>query len=293
MVSKFVDDIKYFFDRLFDREGKPLLMLSIIGCVMAVLEIIIFLFIIRNASKLNIPFLVIYLYFLYFVNRFIIRGIQFLLIRFNVIKYQEDNYLYSEDDTNNRIRRYNASVYIKERDRYEATVVYIVTLVLFLLVILIFALSANKIVTFVLCALIFFPFIIFLKEPYEIISVDVNEQDKRDMTKKDFVEEFLDQIFKEKQITSLLELPGEAETPQEFQNQQNYQQPPEYTEQQYYAQEQQYYNQLNQEQYEQYEQANQVVDYPQYQNTYAQQNPGDINQQIDNQEITGQWWQQQ
>lgn len=281
MVSKFIDDIKYFFDRLFDREGKPLLMLSIIGCVMAVLEIIIFLFIIRNATKLNVPFLVIYIYFLYFVNRFLIRGIQFLLVRFNIIKYQEDNYVYSEDDTSNQIRRYNASVYIKERDRYEATIVYIVTLILFLLIILNFALNANKILILILGLLFLIPFLIMLKDPYEIITVNVNEQDKKDMTKKDFVEDFLDQIFKEKQITSLEELPGEEPIVNN------------YTEQQYYAQEQQYYNQLNQEQYQQYEQGQQVVDYPQYQNTYAQTNPNDINQQIDNNEITGQWWQQQ
>ena len=281
MVSKFIDDIKYFFDRLFDRDGKPLLMLSIIGCVMAVLEIIIFLFIIRNATKLNVPFLVIYIYALYFLNRFLIRGIQFLLVRFNIIKYQEDNYIYSEDDTSNQIRRYNASVYIKERDRYEATIVYIVTLVIFLLIILNFALNANKILILVLSLLILIPFLVMLKDPYEIITVDVNEQDKKDMTKKDFVEDFLDQIFKEKQITSLEELPGEEPIVNN------------YTEQQYYAQEQQYYNQLNQEQYQQYEQGQQVVDYPQYQNTYAQTNPNDINQQIDNNEITGQWWQQQ
>lgn len=284
MVSKLFNDVKYFLERIFARDGKPLLMLCIIGIVLAVLEIIVFLGLINNATKLNIPFLLLYTYALYFLNRLFIRGIQTLLIRFNIIKYKEDNFNYVEDDMSNRIRRYNNSIYIKERDRYESTIIYIITLVVFFLIILTVVLNADNIVKIIIALLLLVPFFLLLKEPYEIVSIDVNEQDKRDMTKKDFIEELLDKIFKEKQITSPLDLPSATEMVEEPINN--------YSEIQYYEQEQQYYNQLNQEQLQEYNRGEQTVDYPQYQNTYAEQNPNINNQMDNNQQISGQWWQQ-
>ena len=104
------------------------------------------------------------------------------------------------------------------------------------------------------------------------------------MTKKDFIEKLLDKIFKEKQITSPIDLPTATEMVEEPINN--------YSEQQYYEQEQQYYNQLNQEQLQEYNRGEQTVDYPQYQNTYAEQNPNINNQMDNNQQISGQWWQQ-
>ncbi len=207
MVSKLINDIKYYFERVFDRDGKPLLMLSIIGSVLGVVEVVFFLLLIRNATKLNIPFLLIYMFLLYFINRLLIRAIQVLLIRVNVLKYKEDNFNYMGDDINGKIRRFNNSIYIKERDRYEATIVYIITLVAFLFVILTFVINANIIVRLIISLVLLVPFLLLAKEPYEIASINVSEQDKIDMTKKDFFETFLDRVFKEKQITSPDDLP--------------------------------------------------------------------------------------
>ena len=207
MMSKIINDIKYFFERLFDRDGKPLLMLCIIGVVIGVLEVIVFLLFIKNATNLNIPFLFIYTYLLYFLNRLIIRSIQMLLVRFNIFKYKEDNFNYLGDDIKGKIRRYNNSVYIKERDRYEATIVYIVTVVLFLLVILTFVINANSIIAIIIALVLLIPFLLMTKEPYEIASIDVSEEELKEMTKKDFFEKFLNRIFKEEQITSPVDLP--------------------------------------------------------------------------------------
>ena len=207
MMSKIINDIKYFFERLFDRDGKPLLMLCIIGVVIGVLEVIVFLLFIKNATNLNIPFLFIYTYLLYFLNRLIIRSIQMLLVRFNIFKYKEDNFNYLGDDIKGKIRRHNNSVYIKERDRYEATIVYIVTVVLFLLVILTFVINANSIIAIIIALVLLIPFLLMTKEPYEIASIDVSEEELKEMTKKDFFEKFLNRIFKEEQITSPVDLP--------------------------------------------------------------------------------------
>lgn len=255
MVSKLINDVKYFFERLFDREGKPLLMLSIIGVVLAVLEAIVFIITIRKDNQLNIPFIIFYTYILYFINRFLIRAIQSLLIRFNISKYQEDNFNYSENDVNNKIRRYNSSVYIKERDRFEATIVYIITVVLFFIILLTFVIKASNIVKLIIALVLFIPFLLMIKEPYEIISINVNEKDRHDMTKKDFYETFLDKIFNEKQITSPDDLPGDIPEP--------------------------------------------VVTYVKEvpvdeEEPVIEQTPqeGDINTQIDNNQINNQWWQQ-
>ncbi len=238
-------------------------MLSIISAAIAVLEVVFYLFLIRNTTNLNVPFLIIYTYFLYFINRFLIRGIQQVLCRFNVLKYKVDNYNYLDDDINSKIRRFNHSIYIKEKDRYESTIVYIVTLIIFFLIVLTFVLKADNIIKVIIALLLFVPFIILIRDPYEIITINVNEQDMKEMTKKDFIESFLDRIFKERQITSPVDLPGEEPINNEP--------------------EQQYYNQINEE--------NQVVEPEQYQNNYPEAT-GDINQQIDNQQITNQWWQQ-
>ena len=217
MVSKIINDIKYYFERVFDRDGKPLLMLSIIGAVLGVLEVVFFLLLINNATKLNVPFLLIYMYILYFINRLIIRSVQVLLIRFNILKYKEDNFNYLGDDINGKIRRFNNSIYIKERDRYEATIIYIIMLVIFLFIILTFVINASNIVKIIISLVLLIPFLLMVKEPYEIASIDVSEQEKKEMTKKDFFETFLDYIFKEKQITTPEDLPV-GDTPEVIQN---------------------------------------------------------------------------
>ena len=268
MISKLINDTKYFFERLFSKDGTPLLMLCIIAAVLAVTEVVFYLFLIRNTTSLNVPFLVIYTYFLYVLNRLLIRAIQYLLCRFNVLKYKVDNYNYQDDDMNSKIRRYNSSIYVKEKDRYDATIVYIITLIVFFLIILTFVLKAENIIKIIIAILLFVPFILLIKDPYEIITIDVNEKDLKDMTKKDYIETFLDRIFKERQITSPVDLPGEA-----------------VVEQQLTPQEQEYYDAMLEQQALQAQQQ-QVVDKP------PQPEVGDINQQIENQEITGQWWQQ-
>jgi len=287
MGSKFINDIKYFFERLFSREGKPLLMLSIISIVIAVLEMILYIALISGASKVNIAILLLYTYFSYFFYRLMVRFIQYLLKRVNVLHYHTDDFNYLDNDINAKIRKYNNSIYIQERDRYEASIIYNITLALFLFIVLHFIVNTETIIKIALLLVIIVPFFLFLKEPYEIITIDVPDQDLIDMTKKDFYEQFLDMIFKEKQITSLVDLPGQ-DTPEPDIN---------YTEEQYYAQEQAYNNQVYQEQ-QQVQYSNPM---PQQQPMVAasqatdpnQYNPfDDVSKEINPNQIPKQWWQQ-
>ncbi len=281
MGSKFINDFKYFFERLFSKEGKTLLMLSIISIVIAVLEMILYIACISGASKLNIPILLLFTYFAYFFYRLMIRFIQYLLNRFNVLHYHVDDFNYLENDINAKIRKYNNSIYVQERDRYEATIIYIVTLAIFLFIVLHFVVNTETVIKIAMLLVIIVPFFLFLKEPYEIVTIDVPDKDLEEMTKKDFYENFLDMIFKDKQITSLVDLPGQ-DTPEPEIN---------YTEEQYYAQEQAYNNQVYQEQQQvQYSQPMPQQPMPQQpvQQPMPQQQPGTI----DPNQIPKQWWQQ-
>jgi len=309
MRLNIINDIKYFFERLFSKEGKPLLMLSIISVVMAVLSMILYIVIISGSTTLNIPIIILYTYFSYFFYRLMIRFIQYILKRINVLHYHQDEFNYLDNDINAKIRKYNNSIYVQERDRYEATIVFIVTLAIFLTVILTFIINAETIIKIVMFVIIIIPFFLFIKEPYEIITIDVPDQDLIDMTKKDFYETFLDLIFKEKQITSLVDLPGQ-DTPEPEVN---------YTEEQYYAQEEAYNNQLYQEQQQfQYSEPmmqqpmmNQPMQQPMLQQPMMNQpmqqpmvdaptpqdpnayNPfDDAQREIDPNQIPKQWWQQ-
>lgn len=297
MISKLINDIKYFFERLFSRDGKSLLMLSIIAGVIAVLEVIIFLFIIRNATRLSIPFLLIYAYLFYFINRFLIRGIQYILVRINVLKYGTDNFDYLENNIDVKVRKYNAMVYAKERDRYDATVVYIIILIIFFLVILHFVLNATATIKITITLLLLVPFIICIREPYEIITINnLTEDDLYDMTKKDFFENFLDKIFLERQVISPIELPGE-----EYSLQRPKKPKKNKSEQVVAEQNVEIQNNINnnanavsmQEQGQMYPEQGQPMPVQPVEQPVPQPNPyGNINNQIDNNQITGQWWQQ-
>ena len=293
MISKIINDIKFFFSRLFSRDGKTLLMLSIIAGVLAVLEVIFFLFMIRTATRLNIPFLLLYTYFFYFFTRFLIRGIQFVLVRINVLKYGSEDLAYLDNNIEGKVRKYNSIVYLKERDRYGATIVYIFIFVIFFLVILHFVLRASVAIKVIITLILLIPFLLFIREPYEIISItNVTEDDLYDMTKKDFFEDFMDRwIFKERQVISPIELPDERENLEKAiaEAEEEKQQPPRD------VQPNPFEGQMPPQQPmppQGRPMPPQGGPMPPQGGQMPQPNPFDINSQIDNNQITGQWWQQ-
>lgn len=266
-------------------------MLSIIAGVFAVLEVILFLFIIRSATRLNIPFMLLYTYFFYFFTRFLIRAIQFVLVRINVLKYGSEDLAYLDNNIEGKVRKYNSIVYLKERDRYGATIVYIFILVAFFLIILHFVLRATVAIKIIITLILLIPFLLFIREPYEIISItNVTEDDLYEMTKKDFFEDFMDRmIFKERQVISPIELPDERENLEKAiaEAEEEKHQPPRN------VQPNPFEGQRPPQGRPMPPQGGPMPQpMPPQGGPMPQPNPYDINAQIDNQQITGQWWQQ-